>query len=424
MNRILPGLALLASLLCGGCKKAGFDYNMYKPTVEAIDSIYFSATDKMMIADGQATLQFIVEAYRKVRLSSGKDTLEFVDYRLLPPGSLKMMEEQSGKEVGMTYSTTTIPFDTLKFHAEIGKIRSATKSVALRPKPTLPPKLYVDLIFHIWELNPTHPTYDVSSYQAVQYSQLIEAVKYMNEIVNNKVGKSPNGASANIEFRLTAKNQLGQTLEFPGYNKIVYGDNIKVNPLAPTIGAVDFPAFVNSNKATLIWNPKEVLNVHVFPFGANNSFGNVAPSKQLPPGPGQQLIPGVPGTAANDNDYTLDFINTTAFLPRTVFFPGFERKMEAFRSIGQFYGLYTPTFNASRQYSDYCYDTRKFNGLDPRNSYSFAMKVGIDNEKYIADNAMDDIRYPTLLTSITLDQVNRMRAVMTRCPGRMNAKTQ
>ncbi|GEP98446.1 hypothetical protein [Chitinophaga cymbidii] len=423
MNKIITGLALLVIFIHAGCRKDSFDYKMYQPTIDDIDSIYLSTTDKMMVADGQATLNFIVEAYRTVHLSSGKDSLEFVDYRLLPEGSLKIVEERSGTEVGMSYSTTTVPFDTVKFHAQIGSVKSDTKPVALRPKPVLPSKLYVDVIFHVWELNNTHPTYDVSSYQPVQQAQLEEAIRYMNDVVNNKVGYSPNGASANIEFRLAVNNPAGLELSQPGMNRIIYSDNVKTNPLAVSFGVNDFVNYVNANTGTLIWNPKEYLNVHVIPIGANYALGTAYPAKQLAI-PGEDPILGVAGTAASEDDFVMNFANTCAGLPRTVLFPGHERKIEAFRYIGTFYGLYTPLYSASRLYSDYCYDTRKFDGQDKRNSYSFATKVGIDNEKYIADNAMDDIRYPTLLSSITVDQVARMRAVMTRCPGRMNTKDQ
>lgn len=424
MNKIIPVIILLVACIFPGCKKAGFDYQMYTPVLEDVDSIYLSATDKMMVADGQATLNFIVEAYRRVPLSKGKDSMMFVDYRELPEGSLKIIEERSGTEVGMKYSTSTIPFDTVRFHAEIGSVRSDTKPVALRPKPALPAKLYVDVIFHVWELNTTHPTYDVSSYQPVPYEKIQEAIVYLNNIVNNKLSHSPNGASANIEFRLAKTNAAGQTLAQPGMNRLVYSDNVKINPLAPSFSVNDFIQYINANKTTLIWDPKSFLNVQVLPFGLNYSLGNAYPAKQLPPQQGQEPILGVAGTAADENDFVFDYANACAAFPRTAFFPGIERKIEAFRFIGAFYGLYTPSYSSLRLYSDYCYDTRKFNGTDPRNSYSFATKVSLENEKYVADNAMDDTRYPTLLNSVTVDQVARMRAVITRCPGRMNGKQQ
>ncbi|WEK34353.1 MAG: hypothetical protein P0Y53_17850 [Candidatus Pseudobacter hemicellulosilyticus] len=426
MNRLLSVPALVIGLLFTACEKKGFDYKMYQATLEDIDSVYFSATDKMLIADGQARLDFIVEAYRHLTLSTGKDTFELVDLKQFPEGVLKVIEEVSGREVGLSYSSTTIPVDTVKFHAEIGPVRSETKKVALREKPVLPPKVYVDVIFHVWELNPTHSSYDVSSYQNVTHEQLVAAVQYMNELINNKWSHSPNGTSANVEFRLAAKNYLGQTLAQPGFNKQLYSDNVKVNPLATSISYTDVIAYINTNKATLIWNPKAFLNVQVLPMGTNYATSAGYPAKQLAPATGEEAVLGIPTTAVDENDFTVDYANTCVGLPRTIFFPGFERKIEAFKWIGNFYGLYTPLYGTSgRLHHDYCYDTRKFNGQHPFNaSYAFAMKVGIDNDKYVTDNVMDDSRYPTLVNSITADQVARMRAVMAKCPGRMNSKTQ
>lgn len=423
MNRKLLCIAALLVLLLSNCKKDSFNYKMYSPVVDDVDSIYLSATDKMLIADGQAKLKFIVEAYRLVKLPSGKDSMEKIILGDLPAGSLRMIEEKSGKEVGAEYSTNSITYDTVKFHAEIGSIKSATKAVALRAKPAAFQKLYVDVVFHVWELNTTHPSYDVSSYQNVTYDMLQTAIRNMNQAISNQLSTSPNGVSANIEFRLALKNQNGANMIQPGFNKLVYSDNIKVNPLATTFNGNDFINYINTNKATLIWKPKEFLNIHVLPYGSNQSMGTARATKQLAPEPGQELIPGVAGIAANADDFTTDYVNTVCAMPRTLFFPGFERKIEIFQFVGEFYGLYVPVYRATIPLSDYCNDTRKYNTSETKN-YVNAFKIGIDNEKYVADNVMDDTRYPSLVNSITLDQVQRMRAVMTRCPGRMNSKTQ
>ncbi|QEC44611.1 hypothetical protein [Pseudobacter ginsenosidimutans] len=423
MNRKLLCVAALLVLLLSNCKKDSYDYKMYSPALSDVDSIYLSATDKMLIADGQAKLKFIVEAFRLVKLPSGKDSMEKIILDQLPANSIKIIEERSGTEVGMEYSTSTLPYDTVKFHAVIGDKQSTTKAVALRAKPGLPQKLYVDVIFHVWELNTTHPTYDVSSYQPVTYEMLQTAIQNINSAINNKLSSSPNGASANIEFRLATKNQNGATMIQPGFNKVVYSDNVKVNPLATTFNPNDFTNYINTNKATLIWKPKEFLNIHVLPYGSNTSMGTARATKQLAPQPGEELIPGVAGIAANEDDFVTDYVNTVCGMPRTLFFPGFERKIEIFQFIGEFYGLYVPTYRANITNSDYCYDTREYNTSNQSN-YVNALKIGVDNEKYVADNVMDDSRYPSLLNSITLDQVNRMRSVLARCPGRMNAKTQ
>lgn len=423
MKKILFSIGFMAILISYSCvKEDTFEYNLYKPALSDVDSIYFSPGDVSLIADGQAQLKFIVETYRKLKLASGKDTLVFFDYRLLPQGSLKINEEVTGKEVGMTYSTTTIPKDTLKFFASIGTKRTASSSILLRPKPVLPPKVYVDIIFHVWELNPTNVQYEQANFQSLGYQQILDGLNAMNELVNNKIGTNPNGASANIEFRLAAKNPAGQTLPQAGLNRIIYSNEVKTNPLSATIAAFDFPQFIDKSPATYIWDPEKYLNVHVIPSGSGNSLGNVFPAKQLPPGPGETLIPGITGIATGPTDYIRNFVNSTVFLPNTLFFPGYERRIDIFSFIGNFYGLYaTSAYTTLRTHSDFCLDTQEFNNNDPRNNFISPIKVSLRGIKFISEYAMDDTRYPSARSSLTLDQVRRMRAVMAKCPGRMNS---
>lgn len=414
--------AALASIT--GCKRETFPFNMYKPNTADIDSIYFSAGDIMTIADGKASLEFILESYRKVQHSNGTVTRELLDHRTLPEGSVKVFEEVTNKEIsGMKYSTSTMAADTLRFFAQIGQVKSSVKKVALRPKPVLPPKVYVDVIFHVWELNPAHRQYDVASFQSTKYEDIQKALKVMNEVVNNKIGTASNGASANIEFRLAARNALGQTLEQPGYEKIIYSDEVKENPASTGIGYFDFSTYITKNYTKFIWDPTQYLNIHVIAAGSNNLLGTVTPAKQLPAAPGETLIPGVPGIASSPDDYLKNSGHTSVIMPNTLFHPGYERRIEIFGFVGTFYGLYaTSTYAPSRFHSDYCADTREYNPQDSRNNFFFATKVGLNGDKFVINNAMDDTRYPSLRNSLTLDQITRMRAVMARCPGRMNSK--
>jgi hypothetical protein len=247
----------------------------------------------------------------------------------------------------------------------------------------------------------------------------------MNDVVNNKIGNSANGAMANVEFRLATKNQAGQALAIPGYNKIIYSDEVKTNPLTATISPFDFSQYITKNAATYIWAPENYLNVHVIPSGSNNSLGNLWPPKQLPAGPGEILIPGIPATATGPSDYIKDFVNVAVFMPNTLFNPGYERRIEILSFIGNFYGLYpTSSYSTARTFSDWCEDTPEYNPQDTRNNFFFATKTGLNGDKFVIENAMDDTRYPSSRNSLTLDQVKRMRAVMARCPGRMNTKTQ
>lgn len=413
---------LIVSLV--GCSKKEFPYQMAEVAPEDVTDIHFYTGAEMMITDGKATLKFIVETFKDYTTADGTVVKKLFDYRLLPEGSVKIFEETTNKEVGFTYSTDVMSSTNPRFYAQIGNIKSAVKEVKLRPAPPTPQKLYVDVIFHVWELNPTNTAFDLSSFQPITHDDIVKGLATMNDVINNKIGSNPNGAAANVEFRLAAKNQAGQDLALPGYNKIIYSNEIKRNPTAATIALSDFGYWIDLNKPTYIWNPKLYLNVHVLPSGSNNVLGHGMPPKQLPPGPGEELIPGIAGIAVDDNDFVNGFTTSTLFLPYTLFHPGYERKVEIFSYFGAFYGLWTTSaYNATRFHSDFCEDTPEYNSSLAPNNFTSALKTGMNGEKFIIENAMDDTRYPSARNSITLDQVNRMRAVMTRAPGRMNAKT-
>lgn len=424
-NKSTYAALLLVMIAFFGCSKEEFPYRLVEVTPQDVTRIdFFTGTD-MMITDGKATLKFIVETYKDYTTEDGTVVKKLFDYNLLPEGTVKIFEENTGTEVGHTYSTSTMSATNPRFYAQVGNVKSAVKEVELRPAPAPMQKLYVDVIFHVWELNPTNPAYDLSSFQPVNYQDILNGLATMNDVVNNKIGNNANGAAANVEFRLAKKNLAGQDMEFPGFNRIVYSNEIKQNQQAVSIALADFRYWIDLNKGTYIWDPKRYLNVHVLPSGSNNILGNAMPAKQLPPGSGEALIPGIAGIAVNEDDFVNGFTTSTLFLPNTLFRPGYERKIEIFSYFGGFYGLWTTSaYNATRFHSDWCEDTPEYNSSMAPNSFTNSLKVGMNGEKFVVENAMDDTRYPSARNSITLDQVNRMRAVMTRCPGRMNATTE
>lgn len=93
----------------------------------------------------------------------------------------------------------------------------------------------------------------------------------MNDVFNNKVGRGPNGASANIVFRLASKNGNGMELQKPGYNRIDYDEN-NIKPSSWGFDVSSFIAYINEN-ANRIWDPEKYLNIVVIPSGANMSMG-------------------------------------------------------------------------------------------------------------------------------------------------------
>ena len=233
-----------------------------------------------------------------------------------------------------------------------------------------------------------------------------------NKVFNNQLGNDPNGGSANIEFRLAAKNPAGITLAKPGYNMITYDKSWR--QFATFYSPTDFYNKVNAT-ASYTWDPKKYLNIYVIPSGANNTMGDNTPKYQIVPS-GGTAIPGIPNIVADASALPTNKNYETygVGIPRTLLFPGTDRRIELSAFLGTYYGL-VRTGVASATTTDYCNDTRKYISS---NQVSSLVKVGIDGIKFLANNAMDDNRYPSLRNSFTLDQVNRIRSVMANSPNR------
>ena len=416
MNKTLFA-ALAFTLVVAGCKKESFDYKMYEPTVAEIDSVYFSPGANMLVADGQAELQFVVEAYRTLSLETPtgkKDSLVKVDERALPKGSVQILKNGQPYDK-MTFSTTEYSANNLTFSAKIGNVTSKQFEVALRQKQVLPEKLTVDVIFHIFELKNTDPKYDALTYQPVTQDLLEKAIEDMNNVFNNVIGNNPNGGNANVYFRLAEKNAAGNLLAKPGYNMIPYDKSwMQYTFFSPG----DFFNKINVN-TSWTWDPTRYLNIYMIPSGANNSMGNNTPQHQVVPAGGTP-IPGIPNIISGAADLPVgkNYETYGVGIPRTLLFPGTGRRIELSAFVGTYYGL-KRTSVASASVTDYCNDTRKYLSSNPIQSL---VKTGLNGMKFLADNAMDDNRYPSLRNSFTIDQVNRIRAVMANSPNRMHGK--
>ncbi len=416
MNKIFF-TALAFTLIATGCKKESFKYQMYDPAVAEIDSVYFSPGADMLVADGQAKLQFVVEAYRTLSLETPggrKDSLVKVDERKLPKGSVQILKNGQPYDK-MEYSTTEYSANKVTFSAKIGNATSKQYDVTLRQKQVVPVKLTVDVIFHIFELKSTDPTYDALTYQPVTQNLLEDAIDDMNNVFNNVSGNNPNGGTANIHFRLAEKNPAGNLLAKPGYDMINYDKSWMIYTVySPN----DFFGKVNSTPS-YTWDPKRYFNIYMIPSGASNSMGANTPNHQIVP-TGQDPIPGISNiiTDASKLPVGTNYNVYGVGIPRTLLFPGTGKRIELSPFVGTYYGL-KRTGVSSPTVTDYCTDTRKYISTG---QFQNLVKVGIDGMKFLADNAMDDNRYPSLRNSFTIDQVNRIRAVMANCPARMHGQ--
>lgn len=422
MKKLLYMIVLIVGFQ--SCEKETFDYEKYQAQTADINSIYFSPGSTTLIADGKATLQFVLEAYRNVKINDGqggvKDTSMLIDLEALSANDVKIFVD--GKQIeGTEYSTLNTSQSSISCYAQIGEIKSEVKSVSVLKPKDVGAKRYVNVIFHVFELNPTDYLYDPLSYQEVTPERLNDAIDYANEVFNNKVGRDPNGGSANIEFRMAKENPSGAMLAIPGYNKITYDISWKAAGALHTT-PYNVTNIINKINATAAyqWDKEKYLNIYVVPSSPNNSVGNFRAAYQIVPN-GEIPIDGIEKVVSSEAEIpTNDFYTIYGLgLHRSSLFPDPSRKIEIASYLGIYYGLYS-TNSSGTTVVDYVSDTRKYlsGGNQTNNISNGLLKTGIDGEKFLANNAMDDIRYASLRNSLTQGQVERIRQVMEWSPVR------
>jgi hypothetical protein len=413
-------MPLIIATFLLACHKEGFDYEMSEVKV---DSISFSAGSPSLIADGQAALSFIVQAYSKKQVTiSGvtKDSMVLIPSDRIPDSDKKVFDE-TGKEVGLKFSTTATTPASKSFYAKIGEKQSSTKQVAIKTPGNPYPKIVIPVVIHVFELKKTDPK-RYPWYVEVDYKRLQDMIDGMNIMFNRKGTSAPNGTSANIEFVLAPNGPDGKTLEKAGYNMFEY-----LSTQTWGFGTSTAATFIKANAAKLLWDPKKYLNIWVLPSAV--FFGGITNAK-----PGYTLsstpLPGV----------TMQQVASINAVPLTEpekvgLFIGRDELYSALRGpapnigwrLGNFYGLFrTYHYTTETNYTDYCVDTQKWSIIQFRNVYKLTTSDGI---LFSAENVMDATftdsnieggqNLVSRVNTFTAEQVKRVRYVIENCPERM-----
>ena len=413
-------MPLILSAMVFGCHKEGFDYEMSEVKV---DSISFSAGSPSLIADGQAALSFIVQAYSKKQVTiSGvtKDSMVLIPSDRIPDTDKKVFDE-TGKEVGLKFSTTATTPASKSFYAKIGDKQSTTKQVAIKTPGTPYNKIVIPVVIHVFELKKTDAK-RYPWYVEVDYKRLQDMIDGMNTMFNRKGTSAPNGTSANIEFVLAPNGPDGKPLEKAGYNMFEY-----LSTQAWGFGTSTAATFIKANAAKLLWDPKKYLNIWILPSAVYyGSITNAKPGYTLSSTP----LPGV----------TMQQVASINAVPLTEpekvgLFVGRDEFYSALRGaapnlawrFGNFYGLFRTYFYINEtNYTDYCTDTQKWFVNLLQNVYKPSSPDGI---LFGAENVMDatftdgNIGNGQVIVSrvntFTADQVKRIRYVIENCPERM-----
>jgi hypothetical protein len=394
-----------------GCEKEGFEYEMSDLKV---DSISFSAGSPSLIADGRAALSFIIQAYSKKQITVNgvvKDSMMLIPSDRIPDSDKKVFDE-SGKEVGLAFSTTLTTPGTKSFYAKIGDKQSMPKQVTIQTPAAAYSKIVIPVVVHVFELKKNDPK-RYPWYVEVDYKKLEDLVAGMN-VMFNRVGTSaPNGTSANVEFVLAAVGPDGKSLEKPGYNMFEY-----VGTMNWGFGTTEASKFIKANAARLLWNPKKYMNIYVLPSAVY--FGGISNAK-----PGYTLsstpLAGVTmQKVATVNDVPLTEPEKVGLMmSRDELYSSLRGPAAniGYR-VGTYYGLFrTYYYTSETNYTDYCLDTQKW----PINQFRNIYKQSIDDILFRAENVMDATfidgnieggqNLVSRVNTFTADQVKRIRYV-------------
>lgn len=386
-----------------------------------------------MLPDGKATMKFYPEAYNILELPNYTPTYKgdtalyipsikrdtsLIPTSMLPEGLIKLYDEEGNEYPDFTFSTANAEPRIVRFHVEAGELRSEDLSIEIRPLPTQEYEvLEIPVVFHVLNQpsTPGIPAIEIDS------STVYNRIARMNDIFAGKVTTDPNGWDARIKFVPALYDDNGTLLEKPGMHLYEIPSTVVLEE------DKDFSAYVFENMDYLIYDYKHFLNIWLI----NNPKGSssiVSPPTIIddPNNPIEGLNAGEePVPFPSKPEDVGFFVSMSDFVnPRqsTDYF-------EISTVMGKYLGLLVTQANESSYAAnfkngdtDYCSDTPFYwtNGQSIYKSDYHANLHADDVHSFTSYNIMDGYSYKN---SITLDQVNRIRQILERCPSRWMYKS-
>jgi len=426
MNRFYRSIKLYGVLAVylafSACTKDSFDYSILKGADLKIDSVVFSAGSASLIADGSSELNFIIKAYSKLRVTINgvqTDSMVLIPDDRIADEQIKVYDN-SGAEVGRSFSTSTATPSVRSFYAKVAGVQSSAQSVIIKTPGATYSKLVIPVVFHVFELAKTDAK-RYSWYAELQQVKLEELVNGLNVIFNRLGTHAPTGANANVEFVLATTSPDGKTLDMPGHNTFAYASTFNWG-----WASANAATLIKNNAATLLWNPEKYLNVWVLPSAV--FYGGLTVNR-----------PAYTLSSTGLDGLNLQHVAAASEVPLTE--PenvGLMLGRDEFNSVlrgpapnlaykfGTFYGLFqTYTYPWDPGMTDYCNDTQKF----PISQFRDVYKKTSDGILFQAENIMDatyidwniegGANLVSRVNTLTAEQVKRVRYVLENCPERM-----
>ena len=413
---------ILLIVLFFSCEKSEYETWLYEPGIEAVDSVAIYPNSPVLIANGKAQLSFLVKAYSFVK---DKRTIEQVingehivkDSVFTKISAMKMdrfeasdiqIKTGDGKLIeGQKFSTTEGAGTDIEFVCTIHGIESEPCKVHLIADPVIEfPAITIPVVFHLLVTDE-----NVIKYDGITTELLQRFIERANKVFSGTYADDPVAVDSKIRFELATVDDRGNKLATPGINRVEMGD--------PDYGEVE--EYINEN---LLWDPDRILNIWVNDeIYGTNAYG---PAYVLDNG---TTIPGfelTSVTTAGEVEFSSWEEAGMTMSVGSIFSlnksgSGNSEHLEYY--LGTHLGLLPTVYNSYSDIEfidgdvDFCSDTYTYQ-LGPisqeKNTYSDDKEAPVIY--YNSYNIMDE---SSASTSLTYEQVLRIRKVMANCPGRM-----
>ncbi len=447
MNKLVR--YIWVSLLLCACEKEKIEIQDLTASLEEISRIELRADHKMLLPNGQAKMEFYPYVYgKKEVMKYGKtDEEEYMsglveeEYLIpsdqLPQGIVKVYDNIGNEIVDNLYSTTSVePGTVLNFYAKAGDVESNRVSVTIRELPNESYKeLVVPVIFHFL-IPPTSegPSYEVS----VEY--LESMLEEVNNIYNRKLTTDPNGGNAKVTFKLALYDNTGTLLQEPGKHvvKLSLSNMNRIYGYADdNDGELDiaYDLFITRYKSTFFWEPERYLNIWVaHGVGGDNYYDLASYRCDFPrvihSDYSDESIPGLEDLIMVDH-YGLAEVEECQDVGITLNFSSFLAPSDNYSLAGilaRYYGVFYTDQDDNDDWvggdNDYCSDTYSYySGYSPsvfKNNRLYREDETAEYDYFTSFNVMDNY---SRKSSLSVDQVARIRKVMEVCPSRWAYKS-
>lgn len=409
------------------------EYSSYKESadISKIANVILSPNTPVLIGDGKAELKFKVKAFTEVS-DTRKVEIKKDDQIIVKDSTFKTYIEinndyianervkiykADGTPISDIYTTTKNIGGVDEFYATIDGIKSKLCQVRIIERPTeVFTPITVPVIFHI-----LHQKKDAFLFTKITSDYLQAKIDRLNNVFAGKeYENAPSTINSNIKFELATTNVKGVILVEKGIDRITISDSENGS------------SYITKNKTQMIWDLSKFLNVYIHIDADQYSYGAKAPSYILDNGSDLQMDWPLRKVASENDAKYNNYKEVGIEMPQTFLYEmddlSFSCEYRFETHFGIFYGLlstgYMPPWSGAKD--DFCSDTYTyFTRFSRPEKWTFvpeatnAERKNGDEIYFDSFNIMDN---RTKCTTITYEQVLRIRTVMENCPFRMMKK--